>query len=143
MTLQNPIIFSVRDLGAKIAALPTIRLEALRLKDSAEISKLLGACSSVGIFYLDFIGSDSNILDEWAGSLRVIQEFYNQPMEMKLAYYKGRNRAGWAAIRSVTTFGFLTICTSYKPRGVDSGVYGGSKDGYESFRVRECAFITH
>jgi isopenicillin N synthase-like dioxygenase len=78
----------------KVAPLQIINLSGLLSKEPSEVQKLLGACKAQGFFYLDFSGVQEMIRDDWKKALSVVKDFYDQPLDAKIKYYRGRNQAG-------------------------------------------------
>ena len=96
------------------ADIRVIDLEAIVSGDQAQCHELMLACSKEGFFYLDY-SSQQDI--QWQDTMNHVRMFYNQDLNTKLRYWRGRNKTG------------------YKPLGIDPGVGEATKDGYENFRV--------
>jgi isopenicillin N synthase-like dioxygenase len=68
----------------RIASLAVVDYEALANKDAGEIEKLVQACQTVGMFYLDLRGSIMNAVFEDVPTIfKTGQSFFNLPHDSK------------------------------------------------------------
>jgi|SRR5882724_1044916 len=69
-----------------VAPLDTIDLGLLLAKDPAEMNRLLQSCITHGFFYLDLQTCDvgRRILSNEQDVLRVMKQYFDQPLENKL-----------------------------------------------------------
>ena len=85
---------SIEAAAGKIAELTTVSLASLTAKDPAEVSKLADACKNDGFFYLDFGSSQHETLRQCEATLAVVKSFYDQPLDFKMRFWRGRNLTG-------------------------------------------------
>ena len=103
-----------------LAQLESINFARLLQNDPTESEKLLRACQTHGFFYLNLLTKSADgILDDYSSVLRVMSEWFDQPLAKKMEFDNG----------STATHG-------YKPSGTQSGVLASTKDGFEALRVR-------
>lgn len=71
--------------GISIAQISTISLAKLHQKDPAELALLDKACSSNGLFYLDFRGDAQakSVLAHEGDVYSVVEKYFGQPKETK------------------------------------------------------------
>ena len=100
-----------------VANIRIVKLDAIVSGDRVESQNLLAACSKDGFFYLVYTSRNDDV--HWKETLELIKQFYDEDMDTKMGYWRGRNKTG------------------YKPLGIDPGVEEATKDGYESFRVSQ------
>jgi isopenicillin N synthase-like dioxygenase len=83
------------DNDPSIAALETIDFSLLAVKDVDEIDKLLKSCESDGFFYLNLEkGPAHQILVDLQAILRVMEEYFAQPLETKMKDDRRSNTHG-------------------------------------------------
>ncbi|WQF81137.1 Putative oxoglutarate/iron-dependent dioxygenase, non-hem dioxygenase domain-containing protein [Colletotrichum destructivum] len=114
MAISEPIIVS--------KSLPTIHLDLLRAESADESGNLLDACKSHGFFYLD-LTSDAELCRLWAEMLRIMAEYFNQPLEVKMQDARGSDNFG------------------YEPMGTEEGPNPKTRDGYESLKFSRREFL--
>jgi hypothetical protein len=76
------------------ACLVSIDYGELEAAQSGEISKLLTACQRDGFFHLNLERNGSELLEDWISALHFMKQFYDEPPESKLAYYRGEGMSG-------------------------------------------------
>jgi len=102
-----------------VAPLDTIDLGRLLAKEPAEIDRLLQSCITHGFFYLDLQTCDvgRQILADEQDVLRVMREYFDQPVEKKAVDDK------------------KSFACGYKPIGTFGGVKKGTRDCHETLTV--------
>ena len=107
--------------GKKVPVWPmqTIDYGLLLSQDPGEVDKVLKACLEEGYFYLDLQGIDGHrMLDDQQETLKLMQRFFESPIEVKNQY------------------GLISSHLGYEPMGSRTGAFGpGTKDGYEMLKV--------
>jgi len=79
---------------ANVACLQTISFSRLQSRESSEILRLLKACETNGFFYLNLEDGAQEYLRDWPTALSLAMEFYNEPLDVKLEYYRGDGMSG-------------------------------------------------
>ena len=74
-------------------SLPTIHLDLLRAESDAESKNLLNTCRSHGFFYLD-LTSDPELCELWQEMLRNMEQYFKQPLEVKMQDARGSDNFG-------------------------------------------------
>jgi isopenicillin N synthase-like dioxygenase len=67
-----------------VADLETITYDKLLEADSQEIARLIVNCKSLGFFYLNLTGTAQCVLDDSNSVFRVMEEYFDQPLNAKL-----------------------------------------------------------
>jgi hypothetical protein len=76
------------------ACLLSIDYGELEAAQAGEISRLLTACMRGGFFHLSLERFGSELLEDWISTLHLMRQFYGEPLESKLAYYRGEGMSG-------------------------------------------------
>jgi isopenicillin N synthase-like dioxygenase len=76
------------------ACLEIIDFSKLWSRQRSEISKLLKACQTDGFFYLNVEAGAHEFRNDWLNALSVVKKFYDQPLDVKLRYYRGDGMSG-------------------------------------------------
>lgn len=63
--------------------LPSIRLDGLRSGDASESKRLSNTCRTHRFFYLDLSGDDV-ICQQWEDMLVAMEDYFEQPLDVKL-----------------------------------------------------------
>jgi hypothetical protein len=101
MTIQTP------PTSARLAKLETIDFSRLLLKDHAELLKLLTLCKRDGFFYLNLQGFENGgIIDDKDNVVRMMEEFFDLPMEQKMKDDRASHLHGHVSMRA------LNVCIS-------------------------------
>ncbi|KAJ3008460.1 hypothetical protein HKX48_008515 [Thoreauomyces humboldtii] len=107
------------------ANLQTIDFSALLSQDPFETLRLVNACKNQGFFYLNLNApSTKSVLGNWDEVLKVMDRWFDQPLEAKMVYNKGTDLHG------------------YKQPGTNPGAREGTKDGFETFRLLRRNIVT-
>jgi isopenicillin N synthase-like dioxygenase len=67
-----------------VAVLDTISFDKLLEGDSVEIARLAENCKSLGFFYLDLTGAAQGVLENSHDVFKVMKEYFDQPLGIKL-----------------------------------------------------------
>ena len=67
-----------------IAPLPVIEYDKLLFGDNTEIVRLVDICKSLGFFYLNLAGAGQSLIDYSQNAFQVMEEYFDQPPEVKL-----------------------------------------------------------
>jgi isopenicillin N synthase-like dioxygenase len=70
--------------GIPVATLPVISYDKLLSDDPTEIDRLLDICKSLGFFYLDLSGAAQPVLDKSQDAFKFMENYFDQPLEVKL-----------------------------------------------------------
>lgn len=122
-------------------SLPTIHLDLLRAENTAECKNLLSACKSHGFFYLD-LTSDPELCNLWKEMLRIIANYFQQPLDVKMQDARGSDNFGYVplTVDEINNYHSLTVF-SYEPMGTEEGPNPKTRDGYESLKFSRREFL--
>ncbi|KAG9233308.1 hypothetical protein BJ875DRAFT_403260 [Amylocarpus encephaloides] len=96
----------------------TVSFDQLLSQEPSEVEKVLRVCETAGFFYLDLQGIDGRrMLDDQKKTLDLMHRFFESPLEEKNQY------------------GLVQPHLGYEPIGSRTGVFEGTKDGYEMVKV--------
>ncbi|KAG5915219.1 hypothetical protein E4U61_004824 [Claviceps capensis] len=107
-------------LGKKVPvwSMHTVDYGLLLSQDPGEVDKVVNACLQDGYFYLGLDGIDGRrMLSDHQETLKLMKRFFNSPIEAK------------------NEFGLISSHLGYEPVGSRTGVWAGTKDGYEMLKV--------
>lgn len=113
MPLSNLLVHSQPVVSS---SLPTLRLDRLEAKDETESGTLLQACTSHGFFYLD-LSSVPQLLVTWRELLNVLEEYFAQPIDVKMQDSRNQDSQG------------------YEPMGTVAGADLNRVDAYEAIKI--------
>ena len=77
-----------------VACLQSVNLARLQSREPSEVSTLVKACQTNGFFYLNLEDGGQEFLRDWATALALVTEFYDEPLDVKLQYYRGEGMSG-------------------------------------------------
>ncbi|KAI0471043.1 Clavaminate synthase-like protein [Xylariaceae sp. FL0804] len=96
----------------------TFDFSKLLSHEPAELDRLVGCCRDEGYFYVDLRGIDGRrFLDDQQETLKLMHRFFGSSAEAK------------------NEFGLVSPHLGYEPVASRTGVFEGTKDGYEMIKV--------
>ncbi|KAF9887235.1 hypothetical protein FE257_010363 [Aspergillus nanangensis] len=110
-----------------VADLHTVSMKKLQAGDAAEVQRLFEASSTKGVFYLDLLSDESDILPIIKAIRSVSEELFELPQEEKCVY----------DVDKLTS----RKCNGYKPVGRNYGGLEGQRDGFETYVIPKNGII--
>ncbi|KAK3172580.1 hypothetical protein OEA41_005904 [Lepraria neglecta] len=140
MSAAKTIAGDGEDVEPSVAQLETISFEALRSGNTAETAKLFDVCCRDGIFYLDMLGSEPNVLQTVEDIYELENKMFDLPEDELMLYdidkLSLRKLNGFATLISLLRDGSrLSKDPRYKPIGRNHGELAGNKDGFQSYAL--------
>ncbi|KAI1342270.1 Clavaminate synthase-like protein [Xylariaceae sp. FL0016] len=106
--------------GKKVPVYPmqTFDFSTLLSQEPGELERLVRCCQEEGYFYIDLMGIDGRrFLEDQQETLKLMHRFFESPLEAK------------------NEFGLVSPHLGYEPIASRTGVFEGTKDGYEMIKV--------